>query len=145
MRLVVTGAGGMLGQDVVRVARAAGHEPVALNRTLLDVTDALAVAAALADAAPDAVVNCAAWTDVDGAESQRAAAAAVNGAGAGHVAGAAAEAGVPLVHVSTDYVFDGRATEPYVESAPTNPLSAYGQTNLEGEHAVPHAGGRDSI
>jgi dTDP-4-dehydrorhamnose reductase len=145
MRLVVTGGGGMLGQDVVRAARAAGHDPVALSHAQLDVTDPNAVAPAVAEARPDAIVNCAAWTDVDGAESHRPDAAAVNGAGAGHVAMAAADAGVPLVHVSTDYVFDGRETEPYVESAATAPLSVYGATKLDGEHAVERAGGDHTI
>ncbi len=145
MRLLVTGAGGMLGQDLVHAARAAGHDPVALSRAQLDVTDPAAVAAAVAHASPDAIVNCAAWTDVDGAESERAAASAVNGAGAGHVAVAAADAGAPLVHVSTDYVFDGRAREPYRESAPTAPRSAYGATKLEGEQAVERAGGEHTI
>src|SRR4051812_26650066 len=145
MRLLVTGAGGMLGQDLVHAARAAGHDPVALFRTQLDVTDPAAVAAAVAHASPDAIVNCAAWTDVDGAESERAAAAAVNGAGAGHVAGAAADTGASLVHVSTDYVFDGRARRPYRESAPTRPLSAYGATKLEGERAVERAGGEHTV
>ena len=145
MRLLVTGAGGMLGQDVVHAARAAGHDPVALSRARLDVTDPAAVAAAVAEARPDAIVNCAAWTDVDGAESERARAETVNGAGAGHVAVAAADAGAPLVHVSTDYVFDGRAREPYRESAPTGPLSAYGATKLEGERAVERAGGEHTI
>jgi dTDP-4-dehydrorhamnose reductase len=145
MRLLVTGAGGMLGQDLVHAARAAGHDPVALSRADLDVTDPAAVAAAVAHGSPDAIVNCAAWTDVDGAEAERAAASAVNGAGAGHVAAAAADAGAPLVHVSTDYVFDGRAREPYRESAPTGPLSAYGATKLEGEQAVERAGGEHTI
>ncbi len=145
MRLLVTGAGGMLGQDVVHAARAAGHDPAALSRDQLDVTDPAAPASAVAAARPDAVVNCAAWTDVDGAESHRAAAAAVNGAGAGHVAIAAADAGLPLVHVSTDYVFDGRAREPYGESAATAPLSVYGATKLDGEHAVAQAGGDHTI
>lgn len=145
MRLLVTGAGGMLGQDVARAARAAGHEPLALPRAQLDVTDAAAVRGAIAGARPDAVVNCAAFTDVDGAESHRDEAAAVNAAGAGHVARAAAQAGAVLVHVSTDYVFDGRAREPYVESSPTGPLSAYGQTKLEGERAVAAAGGEHVI
>jgi dTDP-4-dehydrorhamnose reductase len=145
MRLVVTGAGGMLGQDVVRAARAAGHDPVALSRAQLDVTDPNAVASAVDDARPDALVNCAAWTDVDGAESHRAEAAAVNAAGAGHVALAAADTGVPLVHVSTDYVFDGRGREPYGESAPTGPLSVYGATKLDGERAVERAGGDHTI
>jgi dTDP-4-dehydrorhamnose reductase len=145
MRLVVTGAGGMLGQDVVRAARAAGHDPVALSRAQLDVTDPNAVASAVAEARPDALVNCAAWTDVDGAESHRVEAAEVNGAGAGHVAMAAADAGVPLVHVSTDYVFDGRGREPYGESAAPAPLSVYGATKLDGEHAVERAGGDHTI
>ncbi|MDX6673662.1 MAG: dTDP-4-dehydrorhamnose reductase [Solirubrobacteraceae bacterium] len=145
MRLLVTGAGGMLGQDLVHAARAAGHDPVAASRAQLDVTDPAAVAAAVAHASPDAIVNCAAWTDVDRAESERAAASAVNGAGAGHVAVAAADAGAPLVHVSTDYVFDGRAREASRESAPTGPLSAYGATKLEGEHAVERAGGEHTI
>ena len=145
MRLVVTGGGGMLGQDVVRAARAAGHDPVALSRAQLDVTDPNAVASAVAEARPDALVNCAAWTDVDGAESHRVEAAEVNGAGAGHVAMAAADAGVPLVHVSTDYVFDGRGREPYGESAAPAPLSVYGATKLDGEHAVERAGGDHTI
>src|SRR3979411_1591863 len=96
MRLLVTGAGGMLGQDLVHAARAAGHDPVALSRIQLDVTDPAAVTAAVARARPDAIVNCAAWTDVDGAESDRGGASAVNGAGAGHVAAhAAAPAAAP--------------------------------------------------
>jgi len=145
MRLVVTGAGGMLGQDVVRAARAAGHDPVALSRAQLDVTDPNAVASAVDDARPDALINCAAWTDVDGAESHPAEAVVVNAAGAGHVAMAAADAGVPLVQVSTDYVFDGRGREPYGESAATAPLSVYGATKLDGEHAVERAGGDHTI
>ena len=145
MRLLVTGAGGMLGQDVVRAARVAGHEPVALSHGRLDVTDPGALAIAFADARPEAVVNCAAWTDVDGAEADRAGAAAVNTAGAGNVAAAAATAGAMLVHVSTDYVFDGTARRPYVESSPTAPLSAYGATKLDGERAVEAADGVHTI
>jgi dTDP-4-dehydrorhamnose reductase len=141
MRLLVTGAAGMLGTEVVAAAR--GHEVVALGRADLDVTDAAAVRAAVRDARPDAIVNCAAWTDVDGAETAEAAATAVNGEGAGHLAAAAAEAGAHVVHVSTDYVFAGDATEPYREDAPTGPRGAYGRSKLAGEHSVaaaaPHA------
>ena len=143
MRLLVTGAAGMLGNDVVTAAGRAGHETVALARRDLDITDRYAVRSALAAHAPDAVVNCAAWTDVDGAEDDEQGALAVNGAGAGHVAAAAAAAGAHLVHVSTDYVFDGRATSPYLESSPVNPVSAYGRTKLEGERALDPA--RDAI
>ena len=143
MRLLVTGAAGMLGRDVVAAANDAGHEVVALTRADLDIADAAAVRAAVVDARPDAVVNCAAWTDVDGAEAEEAAATAVNGDGAGHVAAATAEAGALLVHVSSDYVFDGEAHEPYEEDAPTGPRSAYGRSKLAGEHAV--AGDRVAI
>ena len=136
MRLLVTGAAGMLGHDVVAAATRAGHDTIALARRDLDITDPGAVRAAMAAHAPDAVVNCAAWTDVDGAEDDEAGALAVNGTGAGHVAAAAAAAGAHLVHLSTDYVFDGRATSPYLESSPVNPLSAYGRTKLEGELAL---------
>ena len=135
MRLLVTGAAGMLGRDVVAAAGDAGHEVAALARADLDITDADAVRAAIRAASPDAVINCAAWTDVDGAETHEDAATAVNGTGAGHVAAA----GVHVVHVSTDYVFDGEAHEPYAEDAPTGPGSAYGRSKLAGELAVaPH-------
>jgi dTDP-4-dehydrorhamnose reductase len=134
MRLLVTGAAGMLGTDVV--AAAAGHDVVALARAELDITDAGAVRAALRDARPEAVINCAAWTDVDGAESAEAGATAINGDGAGHVAAAAAEAGAFTVHVSTDYVFAGDATAPYAEDDPTGPRTAYGRSKLAGERAV---------
>jgi dTDP-4-dehydrorhamnose reductase len=145
MRLLVTGAGGMLGRDVIAAAGDAGHEALALARADLDITDAAAVRAAVLAARPDALVNCAAWTDVDGAEADEAAATAVNGAGAGHVAAAAAAAGAHLVHVSTDYVFDGEATEPYAEDAPTGPRSAYGRSKLAGERAVAAASDRAAI
>jgi dTDP-4-dehydrorhamnose reductase len=136
MRLLVTGAAGMLGTDVAAAAAAAGHDLVALARADLDIGDAAAVRRALAEVVPDAVVNCAAWTDVDGAEAAEAQATAINGDGAGHVAAAAAAVGAHVVHVSSDYVFDGRASEPYREDAPTTPLSAYGRSKLAGERAV---------
>ncbi len=145
MRLLVTGAAGMLGRDVVAAAGGAGHEVVALARAELDITDAEAVTAAVASARPDAIVNCAAWTDVDGAEAAEETATAINGAGAGHVAAAASEAGALLVHVSSDYVFDGTATEPYTEDARTAPQSAYGRSKLAGEHAIATAGARAAV
>jgi dTDP-4-dehydrorhamnose reductase len=135
-RLLVTGAGGMLGQDVVAQARRTGHEVVALGRAQLDIADAAAVDAAIANAAPDVVINCAAWTDVDGAEADPQGALAVNGAGAGTVAGAAGAVGAHVVHVSTDYVFSGDAGRAYVESDATDPQSAYGRSKLAGERAV---------
>jgi dTDP-4-dehydrorhamnose reductase len=136
MRLLITGAAGMLARDVADAAAEDGQDVVALARRELDVTDAAAVREAIADAEPDAVVHCAAGTDVDGAEAAEREATAVNGDGAGNVAAAAAGAGAFVVAVSTDYVFDGRAREPYGESAPTNPLSAYGRSKLAGERAV---------
>jgi dTDP-4-dehydrorhamnose reductase len=145
MRLLVTGAAGMLGRDVVAAAGRAGHDVVALSRRDLDITDARAVSHAVLDAKPSAVVNCAAWTDVDGAEADEAAATAVNGEGAATVARAAAQAGALVVHLSTDYVFDGSAGEPYVESAPVGPASAYGRSKLAGERAVAQAAPRAAI
>jgi dTDP-4-dehydrorhamnose reductase len=139
MRLLVTGGAGMLGTDVAAAATARGHDVVALARAELDITAPAAVDAAVRDARPDAVVNCAAWTDVDGAEEHETAATAVNGTGAGNVAAAAARAGAWLVHVSSDYVFDGRASEPYTETAGTGPEGAYGRSKLAGEHAVAEA------
>jgi dTDP-4-dehydrorhamnose reductase len=135
----------MLGRDVVAAAGDAGHEVAALARADLDITDAAAVRAAVAALDPAAIINCAAWTDVDGAEAAEAEATAVNGAGAGHVASAAAEAGALVVHVSSDYVFGGRGSEPYREDAPTAPQGAYGRSKLAGEHAVAAAGGRSAI
>jgi dTDP-4-dehydrorhamnose reductase len=132
MRLLITGAAGMLGRDVAAAAERAGHEVVALARAQLDVADRAAVHKAIAAARPNAVVNCAAWTDVDGAEADEVAATRINGDGAGHLA----EAAPYLVHVSSDYVFDGHGTEPYREDDPVGPLSAYGRSKLAGERAV---------
>jgi dTDP-4-dehydrorhamnose reductase len=124
----------MLGQDVCSAA--AGHDLVALSHGDLEITDSDAVATAIADARPEVVINCAAWTDVDGAERSFEAARAVNGDGAGNVARAAAAAGAWTFHISSDYVFDGSKREAYLESDPPAPLSAYGRSKLAGEHAV---------
>lgn len=139
VRLMITGAAGMLGQDLVAAAGAAGHDVVGLSRAQLDITDADAVAQALSAARPDVVVNCAAWTDVDGAEGDEAGALGVNGAGAGHLARTAAANGAWTVHVSSDYVFDGAKRSPYLESDRVGALSAYGRTKLAGERAVAQA------
>jgi len=139
MRLLVIGAAGMLGQDLLAAAREAGHEPIGLNLPEIDITDPAATLTAVHGAAPDAVVNCAAWTDVDGAEENEELAARVNAEGAGNVAAAAAAAGALAIQISTDYSFDGTATEPYTESSPTNAIGAYGRTKLAGELAVAEA------
>ena len=135
-RWLVTGAAGMLGRDLTALLSARGDEFAAFTRADLDITDAVAVTAALSSAKPDVVVNCAAWTAVDAAEEHEAAALAVNGDGAANLAAACAAAGARLVHPSTDYVFDGHATEPYAEDAPAGPAGAYGRTKLAGELAV---------
>jgi dTDP-4-dehydrorhamnose reductase len=152
MRLAVTGARGMLGRAVVAAARDRGHDVIAVTRAQADVTDAPALRAALAHAAPHAVVNCAAWTDVDGAEDDEDGATAINGAGAGNVAAAAAACGARVVHVSTDYVFDGNrapaaggSREPYLESDAVGPASAYGRSKLAGERAVAAAASDHAI
>ena len=135
MRTVVVGAGGMLGQDVARVCPGA----VAYSRAQLDVTDRDAVGAAIGH--DDLVINCAAWTDVDGAEEHEDAALRVNRDGARNVA----EAAGAVLYVSSDYVFDGAKREPYVESDPVNPVSAYGRTKLAGEYATAEANPRHFI
>jgi dTDP-4-dehydrorhamnose reductase len=137
--LLVTGAGGMLGRAVVEAARLRGHDVRAATRAELDITLEASVRPAMLEWRPDAVINCAAYTDVDGAESDRATADAVNHKGAGHIAEAAAEVGAAIVHVSTDYVFDGSKREPWLESDPTGPLGVYGETKLAGERAVAQA------
>ena len=135
-RLLVTGAGGMLGRAVVDAATRLGHDVRACTRAELDVTDADATRLAIVADRPRAVVNCAAYTDVDGAESDWRNAEAVNAQGAANVAAAAAEIGALIVHVSTDYVFDGSKREPWLESDPVAPLGVYGDTKLAGEQAV---------
>jgi dTDP-4-dehydrorhamnose reductase len=126
----------MLGRAIVETATRLGHDVHAATRADLDVTDPQATRRVIGASRPQAVVNCAAYTDVDGAESDAATAAAVNGAGAGYVATAAAEVGAAIVHPSTDYVFDGSKREPWLESDPTGPLGVYGATKLAGERAV---------
>jgi dTDP-4-dehydrorhamnose reductase len=139
MRVLITGAAGMLGQDLYDAAILAGHDAVALAHGELDITDPAAVHVAVASARPDVVINSAAWTDVDGAEAHEAQATKVNGAGAGHVAAAAQRAGAWMIQVSSDYVFDGHKREPYVESDPVGPKSAYGRSKLAGEREVARA------
>jgi dTDP-4-dehydrorhamnose reductase len=132
---LVTGAGGQLASHVVELLGA--DEVVALGRADLDITDALAVRRAIDSNRPDVVVNTAAYTAVDAAEEDELAAAAVNHLGAENLARALAHAGTGrLVHVSTDYVFAGDASEPYDVDAPVGPTGAYGRTKLAGEEAV---------
>ena len=131
-RILLVGAGGMLGHDLVDALD--GREVTALTRAELDVTDARAVDAAVAGM--DVVINATAYTKVDDAESHEDDAFAVNAIAPGLLAEACARHGARLVHISTDYVFDGSATSPYAEDAPRGPVSAYGRTKAEGELRV---------
>jgi dTDP-4-dehydrorhamnose reductase len=142
----------MLGHDVRRVAERAGHELILVDLPELDITDEAAVLAFFERELPEATINCAAWTDVDGAEATRDAAHAVNADGAGNLARAATRIGTPLLHISTDYVFDGNApldgsgmARAYVESDPTGPRSVYGETKLAGERQVLGAGADHTV
>ncbi len=128
---MVTGAAGMLGRDLV-AHLASRHEVIEVDLDM-DVTDPDAVRERMRATSPEAVIHCAAWTDVDGAEEHEDAAEAVNGRGAGNVAEVAAELRVPMVYPSTDYVFDGEAGRPYDEDDAASPISAYGRTKLSGE------------
>lgn len=133
MKILVTGRHGQLAQSL---AEHGGDEIVLMGRPDFDLAIPGSARTAILAAAPDLVVNAAAFTAVDLAEAQEARAQRINAAGAGEVAAAAQELGVSVIHISTDYVFDGRATAPYTETAVTAPVGAYGRTKLAGEEAV---------
>ncbi len=136
MRIAATGKTGQVVTCLIERGGAAGHEVIALGRPALDLTDPVSIARALEAAEPDAIVSAAAYTGVDKAESESELAHTVNGQGPGAVAEAAKALGVPLVHVSTDYVFDGTLNRPYIESDSTGPRGVYGASKLAGEQAV---------
>ena len=133
MKVLVFGGAGMLGQAVEQEARSRGWDVLALSREQADVTDRGRLLEWAGTFQPDAVLNCAAHTKVDACETEVDRAFAINAEGAGNAAAAAESVGARLVHVSTDYVFDGKAHDPYREDAPTGPLSVYGKSKLEGE------------
>jgi len=139
IRVLVTGAGGQVGAEVVREL-AGRAEVVARERAQLDLGDPASIRAGVREARPDVIVNCAAYTAVDRAETDREAAHAVNAVGPGVLAEEARACGALLVHFSTDYVYDGSKREPYRETDAVGPLSVYGETKLEGERAVADSG-----
>ncbi|MBI5309978.1 MAG: dTDP-4-dehydrorhamnose reductase, partial [Actinobacteria bacterium] len=145
MKVLVTGADGMLGRDIVAAADAVHHEVVALNRDALDVTNERAVLRVFEQELPRVVVNCAAYTAVDLAQENEYEATRVNGEAAGFVSAAAAAIGAKVYYPSTDYVFDGLKGEPYVESDDVNPVGAYGRSKLAGEIATAEANPRHVI
>lgn len=138
MRVLVTGAGGLLGSEVVAELEKRGHEAVATTRRELDISDPESVAQIQAGSFGDFewCINCAAYTAVDRAESEERQATEVNGFGVSYLAQATGARGAKLLHVSTDFVFDGNSTEPYDEEAPVNPLGAYARSKLYGERAL---------
>lgn len=136
MRVLLFGANGQVGREMTALAAERGIDLVARDRAGADITDPVSLARAFKDARPDIVINAAAYTAVDKAESETEAAARVNAAAPGLIAERCAREGVPLVHISTDYVFDGTKTSPYVEADPIAPLGVYGRTKAAGEAAV---------
>ncbi len=136
MRIAVTGREGQVARALIEVGATTGVTVVPVGRPALNLAHPAGIGPALAAARPDVIVNAAAYTAVDKAEAEPALALAINGAGAGLVAEAAAALGVPVLHLSTDYVFDGTLDRPYREDDPTGPLGAYGRSKLAGEQAV---------
>ena len=136
MKILIVGGSGQVGREFAGLVLPAGTETEMPGRRALDISDRSRVAAAIAGGGWSAVINAAAWTAVDRAETNVADAFAANALGPAILAEATRAAGIPLVHVSTDYVFDGRKAGPYVEDDPRNPLGVYGASKLAGEEAV---------
>ena len=143
--ILVFGAGGMVGREIARLAGLRAIPMVGVAHQEADITDADAIARAIERARPRLIVNAAAYTAVDRAESEPEAALAGNALGPGVLAAAAERCGAPLVHLSTDYVFDGAKPSPYVESDPVCPVSVYGRTKAQGEERVREVGARHVI
>jgi dTDP-4-dehydrorhamnose reductase len=141
----VTGAGGMTGSEITRQAANVGWDCISFSKSELDIANRDAVFDAIGSARPDIVVNAAAFTAVDDAEREEQRATRINGVGAGFVAQAASAAGAGVIHISTDYVFDGRSSTPYLPSDPVSPVNAYGRSKLAGEKAVRDANPRHVI
>ncbi len=141
MRVLVFGSNGQVARELRRRGPEAGHDIIALGRDDCDLMQAGAAKVAIDKTKPDAVINASAYTAVDKAESERDTAMRLNGAAPGEMAVACAALGVPFIHFSTDYVFDGAGSRPYREDDPVAPLGAYGETKLEGERRVKEAGG----
>ena len=142
MRVLATGANGQLGQELVEILPERGHEVVALSRSELDVTVPAAVERAVEAHSPKLVVNAAAYTNVDGSETETGTAYAINALGPRNLAKACERRGCELLHVSTNYVFDGTSERPYEPFDLPNPISAYGRTKLAGEEYVKHLSNR---
>lgn len=136
MRVVVTGAAGQLGQDVLLELERKNHQAFGADRQQLDITKEEDVLAFISEVKPDVILHCAAYTNVDAAEENEEAAYQVNAAGTEYLAKAAKQIGAKMLYVSTDYVFDGTASEPYEVDEPTKPLGAYGRTKLAGEQQL---------
>ncbi len=141
MKVLVTGGNGQIARAVQRGGRGRGHDVTLTPRAQLDITKRMQIINHLEDLRPAVVINCAAYTAVDAAESRSEEAFAVNAVGAKHVADACAALGIPVIHVSTDYVFNGRSRRPYREDDPVDPVSVYGASKAVGEDAVIAAGG----
>jgi dTDP-4-dehydrorhamnose reductase len=144
VKILLTGRNGQVGWELERTLSPLG-EVIATDRTTLDLADPDAIRRVVRETKPDVIVNAAAYTAVDKAESEPEVAMQINGVAPGVLAEEAKRRGILLVHFSTDYVFDGRKRSPYVESDPTGPLNAYGRTKLAGEEAIRNSGHRHLI
>ncbi|MEI8022894.1 MAG: dTDP-4-dehydrorhamnose reductase [Actinomycetota bacterium] len=136
MKLLITGASGQLGTDLVLSAQKSGHEVIATGHSDLDITDKSLVGRVIGDAKVDAIIHAAAWTAVDACESDPQKAMAVNRDGTANIVAAARESGAHVIYISTDYVFDGTKPTPYIESDLPNPQSVYGASKLAGEQQL---------
>lgn len=145
MRVMITGASGMTGSELARQAVANGWESSAFTHRELDIGDDAAVSEAVAAAQPDVIINAAAFTGVDAAESARAEAMRVNRDGPANLARSARKSGATMIHISTDYVFDGTSSRPCLPSDPVHPTGVYGESKLAGEIAVRDACERHAI
>ena len=144
MKILLTGAHGMLAREIISTADPAQQFELR-DLEHLDISCGEAVQQEVATLKPDVVINCAAYTNVDGCESDRDQAFAVNGEGPGHLARACRQAGARLCHISTDFVFDGSKGIPYLESDAVNPLSVYGASKAAGEQAIREVLGEDAL